>query len=33
MLEFFIFPLVVTVLGGVICHYIIKWLDNNNHQR
>ena len=28
MLEFFIFPLVVTVLGGVICHYIIKWLDS-----
>ena len=29
MLEFFIFPLVVTVLGGVICHCIIKWMDSD----
>ena len=23
---------VVTVVGGVICHYIIKWLDSDNHD-
>lgn len=21
--------LIVTVMGGVICHYIIKWLDGD----
>lgn len=21
--------LFVTVMGGVVCHYIIKWLDSN----
>ena len=22
--------LFVTVMGGVVCHYIIKWLDSND---
>lgn len=22
----------VAVMGGVICHYIIKWLDNGNND-
>ena len=22
--------LIITVAGGVICHYIIKWLDGND---
>lgn len=22
--------LIVAVMGGVICHYIIKWLDGDN---
>ena len=29
----FLTSLIVTIAGDVICHYIIKWLDNNNHQR
>lgn len=24
-----IVSLIVTVLGGVICHLIVKWLDSN----
>jgi hypothetical protein len=25
----FIASLIVAVMGGVICHYIIKWLDGD----
>lgn len=25
-----VIPLLVTVVGGVVCHYIIKWLDSDN---
>ncbi len=24
--------LLVTVVGGEVCHYIIKWLDSNDHD-
>ena len=24
--------LLVTVMGGVVCHYIIKWLDSGNNN-
>ncbi len=24
------FSFLATVVGGVVCHYIIKWLDSNN---
>ncbi|GFI27632.1 hypothetical protein IMSAGC012_02760 [Lachnospiraceae bacterium] len=24
--------LLVTVVGGVACHYIIKWLDSNGND-
>ncbi len=26
------FSLFVTVMGGVACHYIIKWLDSRNNK-
>lgn len=29
--EVFI-SVVVAVVGGVICHYIIKWLDGDEHD-
>lgn len=29
MLEF-VMSVLVAVVGGVICHYIIKWLDGND---
>ena len=25
----YILSLVIAVVGGVVCHYIIKWLDGN----
>ena len=24
--------LIVAIAGGVACHYIIKWLDGNEHD-
>ncbi len=24
--------LIVAIVGGVACHYIIKWLDGNGHD-
>lgn len=24
--------ILATVMGGVICHYIIKWLDNSGND-
>lgn len=26
------FSLLVTIVGGVACHYIIKWLENRNDK-
>lgn len=26
----FMLSLLVAVIGGVVCHYIIKWLDGND---
>ncbi len=31
MLEF-LYSILVTTLGGVACHYIIKWLDGDKHE-
>lgn len=28
----FILSLFVTVVGGVACHYIIRWLDRDDHE-
>lgn len=27
-----VIALFVTVMGGVVCHYIIKWLDSGNNN-
>ena len=27
-----IISFLITVMGGVACHYIIKWLDGRNHD-
>lgn len=28
----FIISILVAVVGGVMCHYIIKWLDSDKHD-
>jgi hypothetical protein len=28
----YIISFLATVLGGVACHYIVKWLDNDHHK-
>ena len=28
----FVISFLVTVAGGVVCHYIIKWLDSNHRD-
>ena len=28
----YMLSLLVTIAGGVACHYIIKWLDRDNHD-
>ncbi len=32
MLEF-LTSFLVTVMGGVACHYIVKWLDEKDNNR
>lgn len=32
MLSDFLTSVIVAVMGGVICHYIIKWLDSDEHD-
>ena len=27
-----VISLLVAVMGGIICHYIIKWLDGNDND-
>lgn len=31
-LQDVLISVVVTIVGGVICHYIIKWLDGDEHD-
>lgn len=31
MIDFAV-SVLVAVMGGVICHYIIKWLDGNDND-
>ena len=32
VLTEFLISALVTVVGGVVCHYIIKWLDGDRHD-